>query len=83
VEKELGKVVKGGGVSEERYLIWSFEHGAWWRPARMGYTRRLSEAGRYSAQEARDIVFKANRYTEHAMEMMVAEEDGPKFAEAL
>jgi hypothetical protein len=26
------------------YLIWSIEHGAWWRADRRGYTRHLDEA---------------------------------------
>jgi hypothetical protein len=34
------------------YLIWSHEHGAWWRAGARGYTRRLSEAGRYSRDNA-------------------------------
>ena len=44
------------------FLIWSEEHGAWWRPGRAGYTRSIREAGRYSLEEAGDIVKKANRY---------------------
>lgn len=42
------------------YLIWSIEHGAWWRPEHFGYTLRLYEAGRYSREEAERIVTKAN-----------------------
>lgn len=38
------------------YFIWSFEHGAWWKPDRQGYTTNLSEAGRYEAGEAGDIM---------------------------
>lgn len=41
-------------------LIWSIEHGAWWRPDRCGYTVRLHEAGRYSVDDAADIVRRAN-----------------------
>jgi hypothetical protein len=70
-------------MSLERYLIWSFERGAWWRPARRGYTKELAEAGRYPPQEARDIVFEANRYTKEQMEIMVPEGDGARFAEAM
>lgn len=36
----------------EKYLIWSHEHGAWWRAKRYGYTVRMEEAGRYDRQEA-------------------------------
>jgi hypothetical protein len=38
------------------YLIWSHEHGAWWKPARRGYTHSHSEAGRYSEAAARQII---------------------------
>lgn len=44
----------------EKYLIWSEEHGGWWRPARWGYTQRMVEAGLYDATEAGDIVRGAN-----------------------
>lgn len=43
-----------------RYVIWSEEHGAWWRPGRHGYTRELSKAGRYSKADADQIV--ANKH---------------------
>jgi len=38
------------------YLIWSYEHNSWWAPNHRGYTPEFDEAGRYSAQEAGDIV---------------------------
>jgi len=38
------------------YLIWSNQHGMWWRPLRRGYTSHLAEAGRYTADEAARIV---------------------------
>jgi hypothetical protein len=40
------------GDMSDRYLIWSNEHGAWWRPNSCGYTMEISEAGRYSQTEA-------------------------------
>jgi hypothetical protein len=43
----------------EAYLVWSHEHGRWWGPGRSGYTRRLSEAGRYTRAEAVAICAKA------------------------
>jgi hypothetical protein len=49
-------------ASEGRLLIWSEEHGAWWKPGRIGYTRSIREAGRYSFDEAAEIVDTANRY---------------------
>lgn len=39
-----------------RFLIWSFEHDAWWAPNRCGYTTDISKAGRYSKEDAGDIV---------------------------
>jgi hypothetical protein len=41
------------------YLIWSDEHLAWWCPGGNGYTRRLSEAGRYSRANALMICTRA------------------------
>ena len=41
------------------YLIWSNEHGGWWRPAEIGYTTELGEAGRYTEERADDIVSEA------------------------
>lgn len=46
-------------VGGERYLIWSNEHGAWWRPNSRGYTINLEQAGRYSYQAAIDIASSA------------------------
>ena len=46
------------------WLIWSEEHGAWWRAHRVGYTRLLAEAGRYEKAQAEEIVTQANRYCE-------------------
>lgn len=34
------------------YVIWSHEHGAWWRAEASGYTTHLAAAGRYSRSEA-------------------------------
>lgn len=42
------------------FLIWSIEHDAWWRPQSLGYTRTLSEAGRYTRHEAEQILRRAN-----------------------
>jgi hypothetical protein len=36
----------------ERYLIWSWEHQAWWGPNRCGYTTDVGLAGRYTEAEA-------------------------------
>lgn len=37
------------------YVIWSNQHGAWWRANRMGYTRSIQFAGRYSREQAIEI----------------------------
>lgn len=41
------------------YLIWSNQHGAWWRPNERGYTNSLDEAGRYDRATAQRIVDRA------------------------
>ena len=61
------------------YLIWSYEHQAWWRPWGSGYTKDLKEAGRYEYLEARDICFKANQYSNRIEEKMVAFEEVDTF----
>ena len=38
------------------YHIWSYEHNAWWGIASRGYVDTVSKAGKYSFQEAADIV---------------------------
>jgi len=43
-------------MSKKGYVIWSFEHNAWWGPDKCGYTRDIQEAGRYSATDAGRIV---------------------------
>jgi hypothetical protein len=42
--------------STESCLIWSNNHGMWWRPCRSGYTQHIDEAGRYGPTEAQRIV---------------------------
>lgn len=37
------------------YLVWSNEHGAWWRPERSGYTGDVWAAGRYDEDAAAQI----------------------------
>jgi len=55
-DKTLSEIMK----KEQRYLIWSIEHNAWWRPHKNGYTSKVSDAGSYSETEAFGIVFYAN-----------------------
>ena len=62
------------------YVIWSFEHKAWWAPNRYGYTRLLDEAGRYTQADAEDIVATANLpgiEQERAMTVEDARRHGP------
>jgi len=49
-------------AKRRQFLIWSEEHGGWWKPGRSGYTRSMEEAGRYSEDDAILIVWLANRY---------------------
>jgi hypothetical protein len=46
-------------VTDDIYLIFSFEHGAWWGPGECGYVRQLSKAGRYTRDRAVAICIKA------------------------
>jgi hypothetical protein len=41
------------------FLIWSNEHGAWWRDNESGYTSHIDEAGRYTRADADRIVADA------------------------
>jgi hypothetical protein len=43
-----------------KYVIWSAEHQAWWRPGRMGYAPAIDGAGHYAEDEAKQIVTRAN-----------------------
>lgn len=62
----------------EAYLVWSNEHGAWWRPNSQGYTKRVVNAGRYSREEAINIARDAHdgwREGSAPPEIAVAERD--------
>lgn len=53
-------------------LIWSHEHKLWWRPNKGGYTRKESEAGLYTREEAKEICKSygdKNRKDEEAVEI--------------
>lgn len=49
-------------MNETRWLIWSIEKNRWWKPGRFGYTAERAEAGRYTFEEAIQIVNDANAY---------------------
>ena len=38
------------------YLIWKDEYQQWWAPDRLGYVFSVAEAGRYTAEQAADIM---------------------------
>jgi len=46
---------------DDDVVIWSVEHEGWWRPNRLGYTDTLADAGRYTREDADEIVEDANR----------------------
>ena len=51
-------------MNNDKYLIWSIEHKAWWGPNHRGYTQIKKDAGRYSFHEALDIVENGNHCPE-------------------
>ncbi len=60
--------------SRGKWLIWSMEHNAWWKPAGVGYTESRADAGRYSYEDALQIVKLANEYhKEKPYEAMILE----------
>lgn len=46
-------------ATQDKYLIWSHEHGGWWGPDRCGYQKRFSQAGRYTREQALQICTEA------------------------
>lgn len=44
--------------ANERYVVWSHEHAAWWRPNSAGYCNDVRAAGVYSRAEAISISHK-------------------------
>ena len=42
------------------WLIWSNEHGKWWRSGGRGYTSVIGEAGRYMRRAANQILRDSN-----------------------
>jgi hypothetical protein len=43
-----------------QWLIWCHERLMWWKPNRQGYCVLACDAGRYSFEEALEIVKQAN-----------------------
>lgn len=42
------------------WLVYSREHNAWWRPGGGGYTVKITEAGRFTLDEATKICEEAS-----------------------
>jgi len=63
-------------MKERFYLIYSFEHKAWWRSNSNGYTPKRDQAGEYTLSEAIEIVTNANLHCGNVpMEAMMPVED--------
>jgi hypothetical protein len=52
------------------WLIWSNEHGRWWRPAQAGYTSLIEQAGRYPRSVA-DMIIRDSNWGGNINEMAV------------
>lgn len=48
--------------AQRKWLIYSLEHSLWWKAKSHGYTPRRIEAGKYSFNEAKEIVDGANQF---------------------
>lgn len=58
--REAGHPAPSGWVADHQpeqpsWLIWSYKHNMWWRPARAGYTNSVVAAGQYTKAEAERI----------------------------
>jgi hypothetical protein len=70
---------------QNRYLVWSNEHRAWWKPAHHGYTRRVEDAGRYDRAEAMSIASRRGGgwpIEENPFEIAILEADAVEQAAA-
>lgn len=57
IRERADDIIAGSAPEEEALvLIWSNQHGQWWRPGGRGYTAHIHEAGRYPLDAARRIV---------------------------
>lgn len=48
--------------NQQRWLVYSREHNAFWKPNEHGYINTVDGAGRYTHEHAEEIVTGANRY---------------------
>lgn len=49
-------------ANAEPWVVWSFEHDAWWAPNEHGYVQQLAAAGRYTEAQAVEIERMANKH---------------------
>lgn len=56
-----------------KYLVWSIEHGAWWKPGGMGYTRDRDKAGRFTLPAAVEAVHSGDSTGDVPEEAIVPE----------
>lgn len=57
-------------MAKRRYLIWSNEHNAWWKPNRQGYTPELAGAGEYEEREAVSVICTDWMWSNHPYETL-------------
>lgn len=62
---------------DSTFVIWSYEHRAWWRSRRCGYATALCDAGYYSGKDAGEIVTDSVLIGEIAIRADIAAEHGP------
>jgi hypothetical protein len=57
--EDLDAVRRALDLAGGRWIIWSYEHLAWWAPNRWGYVANPGAAGRYNLTDAAEIVTNA------------------------
>ena len=61
---------------KRNWVVWSYEHSAWWAANHSGYMAELLHAGLYTEAEAKEIELRANgdrlRKSEAAMSVTQA-----------
>ena len=56
-------------IRQDRVLIWSNEHKAYWRDNSQGYAINIASAGLYSRDDAEKIVASASKGDEQLVEL--------------
>lgn len=65
------------GAAPKEWVVWSFEHDAWWGPNERGYVKDLEAAGRYSRYDAGLIATADIRGGDVAIYLPTALIEGP------